>query len=87
MLVSFSRLAPISRSGADPGADLGISSIENESVWRAPPKMYEQPPPRPVRISQRERREAIRFWKQAGVIDDRGQVAERWTTVVGALFG
>lgn len=64
-----------------------VTTPQDESVWRPPPKRYEQPPSRPFRISQPERREAIRFWKQAGVIDDRGQVAERWKTVVGALFG
>ena len=50
-------------------------------------RMYELPPSRPVRINQRERSEAITFWKRAGVLDDRDQVAERWKTVVGALFG
>ena len=34
-------------------------------------------PSRAVRINQRERHEAVLFWKQAGVIDDRGQVADR----------
>lgn len=56
------------------------------SVWRPALRVYELPPSRPVRLNKRERRKAIHFWKQAGVIDDRGQVDDRWKTVVGAVF-
>ena len=55
-------------------------------MWRPPLRMYELPPSLPVRVNQRERREAILHWKRAGVIDERGEIAHDWKTVVGALF-
>ena len=63
-----------------------VTTPQDESVWRPPLRAYENPPRAPLRLNQRERREAIRFWKQVGVIDERGEIAHDWKTVVGALF-
>jgi hypothetical protein len=57
-----------------------------DSVW--------EPPHRPAKIRRwrveaqpgRASREAVRYWKTVGVLDERGSVVAQWKTVVGALF-
>jgi hypothetical protein len=39
-----------------------------------------------VPLNHRDRREAVRFWKAVGVLDERGQVAHDWRVVLGTLF-
>jgi hypothetical protein len=57
-----------------------------DSVWQPPHQAYENPPTAPLRLNRAERREAVRYWKTVGVLDERGRVAAQWKTVVGALF-
>jgi len=58
-----------------------------ERPWRTAPRPFESPPAAPLKLNRAERREAIRYWQSIGVLDERGQVADRWKTVVGSLFG
>jgi hypothetical protein len=67
--------------------DVPVTTPQDESVWRPPFRAYEHPPSAPLRINRAERREAIRHWQRAGVIDERGAIAHDWKTVVGAIFG
>ena len=59
---------------------------QDESVWRPPHRASENPPTAPLKVNHAERCEAVRYWKAVGVLDEQGEVVERWKTVVGALF-
>jgi hypothetical protein len=42
---------------------------------------------RPIRLTNREREEALDHWRQRGLVDADGNIAAEWRTIVGAAFG
>jgi hypothetical protein len=39
-----------------------------------------------IRLTEKDRRRAIEWWKVKGVVDDRGRITDEWRVIVGRAF-